>query len=270
MAKIYHYTTIDTLALIMLNKTIRFNRLDLVDDKEEALYGSGPFDVKVSKNVFVSCWTKNPIENQDLWQRYTKGNRGVRIALDEEMFQTYQINDHFKSFFPEWFKVIEDCVFPLPVNEAKLYDVKYVDNNEELIRNSVKYENDYINFKIQELGIYKKKIEWEQQEECRFKLFAFPSTPMASNKINSHLVNDMINAMETFNSLLMMNHQIGLEHYDMPLKENVLDNIEVTMGPNTTYEDKAKVCRILYPCSISRLFSKRRVFDSKLKMKRNR
>lgn len=35
--KIYHYTSIETLALIIKNKTIRFNRLDFVDDCEESL-----------------------------------------------------------------------------------------------------------------------------------------------------------------------------------------------------------------------------------------
>lgn len=265
MAKIYHYTTIDTLALIMLNKTIRFNRLDRVDDKEETLYGSGPFDIKVSRNVFVSCWTKNSQENNDLWYRYTKGYKGVRIALDDDMFETYQINDHFKAFFPEWFKVIEDCVFPLPLNEAKLYDVQYVENNEELIKNTASRDGNHIQIKIQELGIYKKKDNWEQQGESRFKLFAFPSTSEASKDINSKDVNRLFNAVDTFNSLMMINHQIKLEYYDMPLKKDALDDIEVTMGPMTSDEDKAKVRRILYPCPINRFFSNRRIIESKLK-----
>lgn len=33
--RIYHYTNIETLALVLKNKTIRFNRLDRVDDLEE-------------------------------------------------------------------------------------------------------------------------------------------------------------------------------------------------------------------------------------------
>ena len=270
MAKIYHYTTIDTLALIMLNKTIRFNRLDKVDDKEESIFGSGPFDTKVSKNVFVSCWTRNPEENPDLWQRYARGNKGVRIALDEDMFQTYQINDHFKSFFPDWFKIIGDCFFPLPVNEAKLYDVQYVENNEELIRRCVSYANDFVNTKIHALGIYKKKKDWEQQGESRFKLFAFPLTTEASIGIKSHSVNDMIASLDTVNTLLMSNHQIALDYYDMPLKQGVLNSIEVTMGPNTTKDDKDKVRRILYPCPFYRLFSNRRITDSRLRGKRNK
>jgi len=33
--KIYHYTTIESLAQILKNKTLLFNRLDCVDDIEE-------------------------------------------------------------------------------------------------------------------------------------------------------------------------------------------------------------------------------------------
>lgn len=265
MAKIYHYTTIDTLALIMLNKTIRFNRLDHVDDKEEALFGSGPTDLKISRNAFVSCWTRNPEESPDLWQRYGNGGKGVRIALDEDMFKTYNVNDHFKSYFPKWFKVIEDCVFILPLNEAKLYDVKYVNDNEERINKAISQKNDFIQMKIEELGKYKNKDDWEQQGECRFRLFAFPSTKEASSFINTYSVNYMLAAMDTFRSLLLSNHQIELDYYDMPLKKGALDSIKVMMGPETTEEDKTKVRRILYPCYVNRFFSYRRIVDSRLK-----
>ena len=63
MAKIYHYTTIDTLALILKHCTIRFNRLDKVDDLEEAMYGSGEQNINLGKYTFVSCWTKDQDEN---------------------------------------------------------------------------------------------------------------------------------------------------------------------------------------------------------------
>lgn len=33
--RIFHYTSIETLALILKNRTIRFSRLDKVDDPEE-------------------------------------------------------------------------------------------------------------------------------------------------------------------------------------------------------------------------------------------
>lgn len=41
MAKIYHYTSTETLALILKSKKIRFNRLDQVDDMEGSSFHSG-------------------------------------------------------------------------------------------------------------------------------------------------------------------------------------------------------------------------------------
>ena len=54
--RIYHYTNNDTLALILKNRTIRFNRLDNVDDLEEGKAES--LGIKFCKYIFVSCWTK--------------------------------------------------------------------------------------------------------------------------------------------------------------------------------------------------------------------
>ena len=85
---LFHYTSIEALALILKNKTIRFNRLDCVDDLEESMYGSGPNDIKLGQYQFVSCWTKDCEENIALWKMYTS-NKGVRICLDSDMFKTY-------------------------------------------------------------------------------------------------------------------------------------------------------------------------------------
>ena len=80
MSKIYHYTNIDAFESILMTKEFWFNRLDRVDDEEESLWGSGKMDIKMSKYVFVSCWTKDPLENRDLWERYTE-NKGLRITI---------------------------------------------------------------------------------------------------------------------------------------------------------------------------------------------
>jgi len=47
--KIHHYTSIETLSVILEHKTIRFNMLDQVDDREEAIYGSGSTGIKFTK-----------------------------------------------------------------------------------------------------------------------------------------------------------------------------------------------------------------------------
>jgi hypothetical protein len=70
-----HYTSIDVLNLILKNKSIRFKRLDLVDDISETKF----LEVEdISKLVYVSCWTeaKTDDDNLALWAMY-----GVKITL---------------------------------------------------------------------------------------------------------------------------------------------------------------------------------------------
>ena len=83
--KIHHYTNLETLALVLRNKTIRFNRLDKVDDIEEG--NVSPDGVKMGKYTFVSCWTENDEENISLWKMYSGGGIGVRISLEQDMFK---------------------------------------------------------------------------------------------------------------------------------------------------------------------------------------
>ena len=58
---IYHYTNIETLAQILKNKTLLFNRLDCIDDLEEgSVVSSG---IYVGRYIFVSCWTETAEES---------------------------------------------------------------------------------------------------------------------------------------------------------------------------------------------------------------
>ena len=152
MTKIYHYTSIDTLALILLNKTIRFNRLDQVDDKKESEFGSGDSDVKIGMYIFVSCWTKNPKENPSLW-KYIEEKAGkrnaVRIALDEDMFSAYPIfGGIYNSYFTHDFENDGDCYFNKYANLTYLHDIQYVDDNEARIRGLMKKGHDLVELKI--------------------------------------------------------------------------------------------------------------------------
>lgn len=84
--RIYHYTSVDTLEKILRNQTIRFNRLDCVDDVQECSVSS------YAKYVFISCWTESEEENIPLWKMYTNDvTQGVRISLPRDMFKTYPV-----------------------------------------------------------------------------------------------------------------------------------------------------------------------------------
>ena len=272
MAKIYHYTSIDTLALILKNKTIRFNRLDQVDDEEESIWGSGDSDVKIGKYIFVSCWTKDPKENLILW-KYIEEKAGkrnaVRIALDENMFPTYPIfAGMYNSFFSHDFEKDGDCYFHNSANIIHLHDIQYVNDNKARIMELMKEGHDLVELKIDELGIYKNREKWEKQKESRFRLVAFPTTDNfeSTNLENGEgNVNFAINLMESILPLFRNNIPISITYKDIPIKNDILSSIEVTMGPNTTDDDKAKVRRLLYPWPFYRFVSNRRITDSCLK-----
>lgn len=271
MSKIYHYTTIDTLVLIMLNKTIRFNRLDKVDDEEEFLFGSGVSDVKIGKYIFVSCWTKDAEENPSLWDYIEKrgGKRNaVRIGLDEDIFPEYPMVKGAKTrstFFPHTYEVDGDCYFHSFANELKLHDIQYVDDNLQRIKRLMEEGSDVVKIKINELGLYKNKEKWARQKESRFRLIAFPTTEKFESRddeMGQDNVNFSHDLLRSIVPLLWQNTPISLNYKDLPLKKGVLDSIEVTMGPHTTKEDKEKVQRLLYPCPLQRIFSKRKILNS--------
>ena len=81
--RIHHYTSIETLALILKHRTIRFNRLDRVDDVSEARF-QGEHDV--AKYLFVSCWTDVDKEDIPQWHIYSDKATGVRISLPRNPF----------------------------------------------------------------------------------------------------------------------------------------------------------------------------------------
>jgi hypothetical protein len=76
---LYHYTSIETLALILKNRNIKFSRLDYVNDPQEGVandYGN------FSQYIFVSCWTDLNEESIAFWNIYTPNAKGIRIGLD--------------------------------------------------------------------------------------------------------------------------------------------------------------------------------------------
>ena len=81
--RLYQYTSLSVLALILKNKTIRFNTLSNLDDLEEShliFAGDNP------PVTYVSCWTETDDEEIFMWNLYTKLSDGVRIELPSHPF----------------------------------------------------------------------------------------------------------------------------------------------------------------------------------------
>lgn len=238
--RIYHYTSIQTLALILKHKTIRFNRLDLVDDIEEAAYGSGPMQTKLGQYQFVSCWTKSENENLALWNMYTR-YEGVRIGIDSMPFYTYNVGNDFVSLLEKTEIWEEDYYTSSFMNPAKLYDVVYVNDPEAEIKKLATEEGHGNLYKLPLVGIYKRE-QWAMQEESRFKIAVFPMKYMNER---SKLKDPKFFDFAVMGELTKRSYPLKTQYFDLPIREEALSDIHVMMGPLTTEADRCIVEALL-------------------------
>lgn len=185
--RIFHYTTIESLALILSTGKLRFNRLDRVDDLREAQTHVG---IDFGKYFFVSCWTMEKQESIPQWHMYSSEMQGVRIELPANPFRQVPLKPN-----PEWtgIEVQDGLSGPLSLDEmigtthfvAPFFHpadnfagtVEYVQDVEARYASAIKV------FRGEESGVSinafpklprLKSVEWQFQKEFRFHLFAFP------------------------------------------------------------------------------------------------
>lgn len=207
MNQIHHYTTIENLVFIIKNKTLRFTRLDLVDDMLE---GNDFGMYNPLKYIFASCWTRDERENIALWKMYATMDLGVRISfdLDNNIFNEYPIpmssmlpalysqNEQMNaqidnamakyknaSDFDIWCKSAlrpnqfsnQDYYISPWLSEIQIENIIYDDDYLDKYRNTMRHENgNYVieNGKIK-FGAYKNRY-WEFQKETRFLIYTQP------------------------------------------------------------------------------------------------
>ena len=247
--KIYHYTSIQTLALILKSRSIRFNRLDFVDDLEESAYPSGNkgLNLNLSKFVYVSCWTKNAEENLALWNMYTN-NRGVRIAFNDNPFVCYQNTPNFYSFCESLVTIGEDYIMSALNNEAKPHEIIYVDSPKDKIKDLIKEGNRFIHMNTRDLGLYKDS-HWRFQNECRFRIILYHKNEELIRKCMTNSGNQIFDQiwglLISLMPALAKGPAIKETELYMKLNEDVLNHIEVMLGPQTTDADKYIVENLL-------------------------
>jgi hypothetical protein len=164
--KLFHYTSINNLAQILKSKSIRFGRLDNVNDPTE---GSSCDFHSFSPYIFISCWTENSEENLALWNMYTPKMRGVRIELELPIFLSNKIEDLENFLFSEAEYLNDDKGYFILSAENEPYNIVYTDD-ENLLKPAIRSEE---GLKIGDLAKYKRLI-WEFEQECRFRLDIIP------------------------------------------------------------------------------------------------
>ena len=248
---IYHYTTIETLALILKNHTIRFSRLDKVDDIEESEFTSGPTNVRLGNYVFASCWTRCEEESIAQWKLYA-GYDGVRIALAEDnVFQTYDITpelpNSMKSYFkPPFSPVGKDAICDPRINSIKCEDVVYTDDPYYLAQNAIIDTGTHTAFSTTNAGKYKRRI-WEFQQECRFKFLVYPmEAKIVENLGKTEIDLDQISiSIQCLKNVLLNKQPISQEYYDAAMSSTALDNLQVMLGPRTSEAQETIVKALL-------------------------
>jgi hypothetical protein len=256
--QIHHYTTVENLALILKYRTIRFKRLDLVDDRLEGddfgLYNP-------LKYFFASCWTKDDIENIALWKMYSSIEYGVKISLKIDsdtnvIFKKHPIttrsilnpfmfngwmNDQVNNLLnspddsnwidrickysplrPEQYSSSDYILVARDSNDVQFVDVIYRDDFLDFYRDSIISMNGLIGYHLHnDWGVYKKNY-WSFQKESRFLIQTRPSVGEGENII----------------SKTSLNKEIKTNYIDVDLNDNAFNNMIITYAPISSEAQK--------------------------------
>lgn len=246
---LYHYTSVNTLALILKSRQIKFNSLPMVDDMEEALLKE---DRKNSKYIFISAWTKEEKESIAMWEMYSQGMRGVRIRLPVHIFSQYALSEEEKLYYckdPEIARRIELNSLPVTPEKfftskanysanvlgehfIKLEPVEYTED-ENLICPDVVVSNEHeYSINLSRIGRYKRSC-WEFQSEWRYIAVVVPGNVLELFKMN----NRMIYLFSAINA--NVNLPFTSDYFDIdPIK---FADMEITLGPMTNDADRVIV-----------------------------
>lgn len=228
---LYHYTSINSLALILSSKKLRLNSLMNVDDLMEAR-NKDLGDIR--KYFFVSCWTSNEEESIPFWKMYTPNMHGVRITLPIYPFLLRPIKykpkiidiDYKLTFFSEDIFVNDEYIIE-PSNKI-LYKINYTDNEDDLnpiIYKLIKEDKFNNRFDFKPIGKSKNK-SWEFQSEYRYLVHVYPGGGILSlDDLEKSKKADVINAIRK-------NIDISIDSLFLELDQVALGNIEIVIGPS--------------------------------------
>lgn len=236
---LYHYTNIETLALILRNHTFRLNSLDKMDDLQE----QETADLKnIGQFCYISSWTDDVEESIPMWNMYTSINSGVRIRLKKNPFKLHEntveelrqvvnasVTDNsngtpLKTLIPvaDMFrrKYISTGLSPTNI----LHKVEYSSDSDKLYPKLVNIDGDKFSIALGTLGKYK-NTHWSFQNEWRYILLLFPldlNQPVQT-------LGDSVQIMG--NKLLQGLEKQPFPFYDMTIDDAAYCEMEITLSP---------------------------------------
>lgn len=251
---LYHYTNVDSLALILKKKSIRFNSLDKMDDLQEQMSTDKQ---NFGKFVFVSSWTADHAESIPMWRMYTPKQRGIRIKLSTNPFiehlpkagevaklthSAYEgdvsLSPGFKTIVPA--KEIFNGEFLLAnyATNSQLFEVKYTDNEELLKPTVLKNRDGIFQILLNDIGIYKNTY-WEFQKEWRYRLIFFP---ISMQKLIQEHMQGKNEEMARFQMRTSLGQaSLSFNYYDLYIRDECFSEMSVTLSPDISESAKTFV-----------------------------
>lgn len=256
---LYHYTTIQNLALILKNRTLRLMPLNLMDDLQEAkskdLQDFGQF-------IYVSSWTDKEEEVIPMWKMYTKPECGVRIGMVENPFQVIDNTTHefrdptqgeyitsrdkkTKGIYPiirMEEMALSDYVIVNPGLNYQLAQVKYSFDLDELEPEilSLNQEDGSLSMMLGKLGD-KKSEYWSFQQEWRYILRSLPLSILRTvQDVNKEI-------LRLYKDITSGTAKQVLPYIDLHLSNYALETMELTLAP-----DMPEANKILVECLIEK------------------
>ena len=254
MNYLYHYTSLETLALILKNRTICFNNLLYVDDIEEAeTEDMGRF----GRYVYVSCWTEDSEESIPLWHMYTPDMHGVRIRMRQFPFKKYSFKkgEYFLSedvvSYINLKKIYEENKASIVPEQPKLKKVEYTNDRRKLFpivrtesfegalklylaaenMSDIKTNHLNVSYSFENLGKYKRE-NWEFQKEWRYIITLSPIGLQEANPTSFAKQQEQIRRIENL-SLEPPYKQLFLD-----IEDDALKDIEIVFGPKMSEAEK--------------------------------
>ena len=233
---IYHYTTIETLALILKNRTIRFNSLANVDDLDE----QESYDLKdFGKFCYASCWSLDNKENIALWNMYSKNGLGVRIGMPKRWYAmkefTIPQQDGRNPSFSNYFGALtinndkNQAIFNInPIGELNEMPVIYTDREEYLKPSIYEAKNNEYSIKWAMLGNVKSEI-WSFQKEYRFSFCTIPNAVFLLG-MQGKTVEEIGHFCKLANP--------PFQYYDIGIDSEAFDKMEILIGPSASESEK--------------------------------
>lgn len=264
---LYHYTTIEKLALILKNKTIRLTPLDKLDDVQEAKTK----DFKnLGRYIFVSSWTEDETESIPMWNLYSDLSCGVRIGLRKNPFKWHTtkgsdlvrpdlkaadeatLKNEIKTFLNLAPLFLNGVYSPQAWTGEILKKVEYSDNIEKLEPQIAEQDEKGVSLKFGKLGCVKNQY-WEFQKEWRY-IIQFFRIPIFGNLENAQEI-----LVKEFNKIKTGNDERIFDYYDLEIDEDAFAEMIITPSPKITPGNK-----VLLESIIEKYNSKAKIIESQL------